>query len=74
MKQRQRDRVLQYMQRFGSITTAEAFFDLGVTRLSARIFELKKDGYKIKSEGLASTNRFGEHCTYARYMFVGEEQ
>ena len=31
----QADRVLEYIQKFGSITTLQAFRDLGVTRLSA---------------------------------------
>ena len=34
-KRTQADRVLEYIQKFGSITTLQAFRDLGVTRLSA---------------------------------------
>ena len=43
----QYERVLDYMQEFGSITSFEAFKDLGVTRLSAVIFDMKKDGVEI---------------------------
>lgn len=35
-------RVFDYMTDFGSITTLQAFMDLGESRLSARIFELRK--------------------------------
>ena len=40
----QRQRVLDYIRDFGSITSYEANKDLGVTRLASRIAELKKMG------------------------------
>ncbi len=43
-KQSQCNRIMQYMHDFGSISTREAFDDLGVTRLSGRIYDLKKTG------------------------------
>lgn len=61
------ERVLDYMQRFGSITAAEAVMDLGVYRLSARISDLKDEGYKIKSVRESGKNRLGETTNYARY-------
>lgn len=63
----QEQRVLDYINEFGSITTLEAFRDLGVTRLSARIFELRKKGYIIVSEDEKSKNRYGDVVHYARY-------
>ena len=45
----QADRVLAYMQDRGSITSLEAFRDIGCTRLSGRIFDLKRKGHKITS-------------------------
>ena len=48
-KRTQADRVLEYIKKFGSITTLQAFRDLGVTRLSARIFELRDRGIIIDS-------------------------
>lgn len=35
-------RVLDYMREYGSITSLEAFRDLGITRLSGVIFDLRK--------------------------------
>ena len=71
-KKTQAERVLEYIQKFGSITTLEAFRDLGVTRLSARIFELRNKGLNIDSTSVTSKNRYGETCTYAKYFLKGE--
>ena len=64
---KQQQRVLQYMQEFGSISSLEAFKDLGVTRLSAVIFCLKKKGHKITSETEFCKNRYGEPVHFSRY-------
>lgn len=61
------ERVLDYMQRFGSITSAEAMMDLGVYRLAARISDLKDSGYNIKDVMESGKNRFGEKTSYKRY-------
>jgi hypothetical protein len=51
----------------GSITSWEAFQELGVTRLSARIFELKKMGYRFSKRRMESINRYNEPIHYDRY-------
>lgn len=61
------ERVLEYIQRFGSITSFEAFQDLGITRLSAAIFEVKQNGYRITKKMETRKNRYGIPVTYARY-------
>ena len=43
----QKERIISYMKTFGSITPVEAFADLGVMRLSARIFDIEQDGMTI---------------------------
>lgn len=68
----QADRVLAYIKTFGSITTLEAFRDLGVTRLSARIYELRARNINIESTNVTSKNRYGENCTYAKYYLRKE--
>lgn len=35
------DKIIRYIKDFGSITTMQAFQDLGITRLSGRIYDLK---------------------------------
>lgn len=63
-------RVLKYMQEFGSITSLEAFSDLGDTRLAATIFELKRKGYDIVSTTETNVNRYGENVHYSRYSLA----
>lgn len=64
MKKTQCDRVLEYIEAHGSITTLEAFMELGVTRLGSRIHDLRNDGHLIKGETISVKNRYGEkvHC------------
>lgn len=69
----QAQRVLDYMNQFGSITQLEALKDLGVMRLASRISDLKKQGYPIKSDVETVKNRFGENCYIKRYSMVGGE-
>ena len=63
----QKEKVMQYMKDFGSITQAQAFNDLGVYRLAARISDLRKDGILIKSETRFGTNRYGEKIYFSEY-------
>lgn len=71
-KATQADRILDYMERFGSITQYEALQDLGVMRLASRISDLKKMGYPIKGEIVTVRNRFEEDCYVKRYSLGGE--
>lgn len=48
----QKEMVLDYMRRHGSITTKECFEHLRITRLSAAIYLLKQDGYQIAKTGV----------------------
>ena len=63
----QEERVLQYMRDYGSITPMDAIYNFSITRLGARIFELKKKGYRIKSDRVAYTNKYGEKRNFTRY-------
>ena len=60
-------KILKYMQDYGSITPVEAFRDLGVMRLGARIYDLEQEGVRIIHERETSKNRMGEKTTYSRY-------
>ena len=70
MKTTQAQRVLDYIDEFGSITQFEALRDLGVMRLASRISDLKKLGYPIKSETVAVKNRFDEDCYIKKYSLA----
>lgn len=70
MKTTQKDRILEYIRNFGSISSFEAYADLGITQLGARIDKLKKEGFKFRTEWESKTNRFGEKTEYKRYYLV----
>ncbi len=70
MKIAQKDRVINYIREFGSISSWEAYADLGITQLGARIDQLKKEGYEFKTEWESCKNRFGEKTDYKRYFLV----
>ena len=68
-KMTQCDRILDYIEQFGSISQLDAFVDLGVYRLASRIHDLRCKGYAIKSETKTSRNRFGEPVSFKVYSF-----
>ena len=63
-------RILQYMDDFGSITPIEAMKDLGVMRLAARISDIKRMGIQIDTETVSSRNRYDKPVKFARYKRV----
>lgn len=63
-----KERVADYITRFGSITSLEAFRDLGVTRLSAIIYQLRKERVVLDKE-VTSKNRYGDYVHYKKYYF-----
>ena len=67
-----RDRVLKYMQDFGYITTFEAFTELGCTRLSEYIRQIRLV-MDIDDEWVHTTNRYGEQIKYKKY-WIKEKQ
>lgn len=63
----QKEEVKQYMIDFGSITPMEAFYDLGITKLSTRISEMIRDGEKIIKEVVHGRSRKGKPMHYMKY-------
>lgn len=66
-KPTQNQRILAYIDKFGSITQLEAMQDLGIMRLASRISDLKRLGYPIVSKTESVKNRFEETCRIKRY-------
>ena len=64
---KQSERVLKYMQDFETITQLQALSDLGVMRLGARIYDLKRDGHMISRRMVTRENRYGEAVSFAEY-------
>lgn len=69
----QEEKVLKYIAKHGSITTLDAFMDLGIARLASRVHGLRQKGHDIESEMIPVTNRFGEKVYVSEYKFgMGE--
>ena len=66
----QKERIRKYLDDFGSITQLEAIRDLGIIRLTARIWEMQRDGEPIVTEWETGKNRYGDNTRYARYRRV----
>jgi hypothetical protein len=70
MKTTQKQRIINYIRQFGSITSWEAYQDLGVMQLGARIDQLKKDGYEFTTEWENKKNRYGEDVSLKKYYLA----
>lgn len=69
-KLNQRKRIIKYLQNFGSITTKDAFMDLGVACLPKRISELRKEGYNFTVTYEKGSDRYGEPSHWNRYTLA----
>ena len=68
----QNEMLLDYLNKNGSITTYESYTELFITRLSARIYELKKKGHNFEEEWVIKKNRYGKTCSFKKYILKGE--
>ena len=66
----QKEKILKYIKDFGYITSWQAYQDLGIMQLGARIDQLKKEGYEFKTEWESKENRYGEPVSFKRYYLV----
>ena len=62
--------ILKHLQKKGYISTFESYDLYGITRLSARISEIRKMGYNIASVSQKGTNRYGEKIRFCRYTLM----
>lgn len=63
-----KDRVFRYLQDNGSITTWEAIQQLGCTRLSEYIRQLRTEGVPVDDKWLERKNRYGENIKFKSYF------
>ena len=61
------ERILDYIDRHGSITRAEAMSECGIANFTARISDLRRDGVALDVETVSRKNRYGEIVRFARY-------
>lgn len=67
-------RVIDWLKEHSELTTLEAITELGVLRLSARISELKDDGFLFDCRWKEITNRYGEKCKIKAYSLAKEDE
>ena len=65
-------RIIEYMKAHNGITSQDAFKHLGITRLSARIKELREFGYNISTIMVDGRNKYGEPVRYGLYKLNEE--
>lgn len=70
----QGERIVKYMQDYGTITPMEAFADLGITKLATRVSELRRDGVKISKTPVERVNRYGDPVRYMQYSLSEVEE
>ena len=67
MKDSQNKQVHEYMKQNGAITSMDAIQKLKITRLAARISDLRKSGVDIRKEMVRKVAEDGTVCRYAEY-------
>lgn len=69
----QNEMILAYLEEFGSITAYESYSELFITRLSARIWDLRhKYDCKFEEEWITKKNRYGKTCSFKKYILKKE--
>lgn len=69
MSKNQADTILEHLMVHGSITSWEAIQKYRITRLSAVIYDLKKMGYRIRTDFESN-----EETHWARYTLIMEDK
>ena len=60
-------KIYQYMALHNGITQAEAFLELGCSRLGARVWDMRSLGIPIETEMVKVEKRDGSNAYVARY-------
>ncbi len=68
------EKLLTCLRERGSITSWEAIQHFRYTRLSGRIYDLKRLGHNIVTTMEEGKNSDGEVCRYARYRLIQKEE
>ena len=70
----QNEQVLRHLLDNGNITSLEAMNKYRIMRLGARIYDLKKQGYPIKTYLRVGKSRNGESMVFAEYRLERVEE
>lgn len=69
----QEDLVLNHLKEYGNITSWTAIELYGITRLSAKIYNLRASGYPIASVNKVVTTRYGKKTSICEYVLKGDK-
>ena len=63
----QKKRILAFLESGRKLTRLNSWESLGVIEAPARISELRSEGYRIDTEKVTVTNRYGENVRIAKW-------
>lgn len=72
MKTNQRQKIINYINKNGYMTSYKAYMDLGITQLATRISELKEQGYIFTYEWVKKKKQNGQLVKYKKYKLANE--
>lgn len=67
----QKEMILKYMRKHGSITTLESMKKLLILDLQSHIRDLRNEGYEITDIYITKKNIYGIRSTFKRYYLGG---
>lgn len=68
-----KDRIWNYLNEVGSISSWDAFRDLGCCHLQEYIRQFRNDGIDIKDKWITVKNRYGEKVAFKEYWIEKEK-
>lgn len=67
------ERIKEHIAAHGSITPMDGF-EMGITRLAARVNDMRRAGIPVITETVESVNRYGDKVRFARYRIGGAHE
>jgi hypothetical protein len=64
----QQERLEKHLKEYRSINPLQAWSVLGIYRLSAVVYDLRRKGLHIETATTKVANKFGEKCNVAKYI------
>jgi hypothetical protein len=58
----------------GPLTALQILEQLGIARASARVFDLRHDGWDVRSQMIVVKNRRGDDCRVALYTLASTQR
>jgi len=66
----QKQLILKWFEEHATLDRLQAFTELGIFELSARICDLKKEGHNFTRETKSKKNRYGKTFSYCEYRKI----